>query len=891
MDDLPYALADQVSRDDWHRTPAAVRQAVVCLLAKLALAEDSNRWIPFLDALPLGVALHDATGQLLYLNPAGQALLKSPVAVSEVDQLAAWFQVYRENTPDLYGAAELPSTRALAGELVEADDLELRHADRTVSLYVAASPVVDDQGQVTHAIAIFKDISVRKRREADYRALVEALRDSELRYRQSEIRFRNMVTNVPGAVFRYLLRPDGSDQVLYMSPGCYSLWEVEAAATEKDATLLWDMVHPDDRPVMYQSVLTSAQTLQPWSFAWRIILPTGREKWLKAAGQPERQANGDVIWDTLILDITDRMQSEARYQLLAENINDLVCLHKLDGRYVYVSPSCRALLGYDPAALLGQTPYQFFHPEDCDRIRQESHAAAISGKSRPVTYRMRHQDGHYIWFETLTKAILNNQGQMVNLQTTSREVTQRIQVQEQLRHDAVHDALTQLPNRNLLMERLALAIGRSQRAADYQFAVLFIDLDRFKVINDSLGHLVGDRLLVRIAQLLQQNLRATDLAARLGGDEFVILLEDLRSLQEAIGTTERLFESLRLPLEIEGHRVYTSASIGIVLGSSQYEEASHLLRDADTAMYQAKAQGRSCYKVFNTQMHAQALARLRLENDLRVAIDRQNFVLHYQPVVNLHTGKLVGLEALVRWQHPTEGLKPPGEFISVAEETGLITALDYWALSTACDQMAQWQARFPQAAQLKISVNLSTQDLRQADLFDQVDQVLSQTKLARNALTLEITESMLIEDAEATIALLDRLQARGVQISIDDFGTGYSSLAYLYRLPVNSLKIDRSFVQAVQPGQPNHQIIETILTLSAQLELDVIAEGSETAQQVRDLQQLACQYAQGNFFSPALSSADLTALLAANPLTLFPPGFSAVQASALENVGLSGRSS
>ncbi len=874
MDDLPQGLAEQVSREDWCCTPAAVRQAVGCLLTKLALAEDSNRWIPFLDAISLGVAVHDAEGQLMYLNPAGQALLKSPVKVSAVDQLAAWFQVYRENSPDLYGAAELPSTRALAGEQVEADDLELRHPDRTVSLYVSASPVFDDQGRVTHAIAIFQDISERKRREADYLTMFEALLDNELLYRQSEARFRNMVANVPGAVFRYLQRPDGSNRALYMSPGCYGLWEVEAAAVEQDSSVLWEMVHPQDWSGMAESVRVSAEQLTPWFWSWRIITPSGREKWLEAAGQPERQANGDVIWDTVILDITDRKQSEERYRLLAENINDLVCLHDPDGRYLYVSPSCQTLLGYDSAELLGQNPYQFFHPEDCDRIQQESHAAVLAGKARPVTYRMRHRDGHYVWFETLTKAIHDAQGQLVNLQTTSREVTKRIQFQEQLRYEAVHDALTRLPNRNLLMERLNLSIVRSQRLSDYLFAVLFIDLDRFKVLNDSLGHLAGDALLVTVAQRLQQILRATDLAARLGGDEFVILLDGIQSLQEAVRVTERLFRVLQLPLEIEGHRVHTSASIGIVLGNDQYQDASHLLRDADTAMYQAKARGRSCYEIFNAEMHAQALARLKLENDLRVAIARQEFILHYQPIVTLETGKLVGFEALTRWQHPTQGLKPPGDFISVAEETGLITALDCWALSAACTQMAQWQAQFPQATDLKISVNLSAQDLRQFDLLAQVDQILSQTKLAPRTLTLEITESMLIEDADATILLLRQLQARGIQISIDDFGTGYSSLAYLYRLPVNSLKIDRSFVVQMQPGQPNHQIIETILTLSRQLGLDAIAEGSETAQQVAALQQLGCKFAQGHFFSQALSPADATALVSAVPSTLFPAGFS-----------------
>jgi len=692
----------------------------------------------------------------------------------------------------------------------------------------------------------------------------------EAALRESEARFQNMAANVPGAIFQYLLRPDGTDGVLYMSSGCYRLWEVAAQNVVADATVLWQMVDPEDLPGLYESVMESGRTLNSWSYAWRIRTPSGREKWLEAAGKPTRQPNGDIIWDTLILDVSDRKQaenalraSETRYRLLAENMNDLVCLHNLQGRYLYVSPSCELLLGYQTDEMLGQDPYTFIHPDDRDRIYQEVHAAAVGGKPTPITYRIRQKSGRYIWFETLTKPIVNETEQIVQLQTTSRDVTDRIQVQNQLKHDALHDALTGLPNRHLLMERLELAINRVKRLEGYHFAILFLDLDRFKVINDSLGHLAGDQLLIAIAQKLQSMLRSLDLVSRLGGDEFVILLEEIQDIQEAIHTTERIFAALQTPFMVEEREVYTTFSVGIVLGTKDYAEASHLLRDADIAVYRAKHKGKARYELFDAEMHTQALNRLHLENDLRRAIEHQEFVLHYQPIVALNTGCLIGFEALIRWQHPTQGLKSPGDFIAVAEETGLITRLDYWALWTACHQMMAWKMTFPKLSAMKISVNLSVQDLQRSDLLEEVDRILAQTRLPGRYLTLEITESMLIEDVEFTIHLLSQLKERKLQISIDDFGTGYSSLNYLHRLPINNLKVDRSFInQIADERNRNHQIVKTIMALSNQLGLHAIAEGIETSQQLVRLRRLGYKFGQGYLFSKPLSPEATETLIA-----------------------------
>jgi diguanylate cyclase (GGDEF)-like protein/PAS domain S-box-containing protein len=369
------------------------------------------------------------------------------------------------------------------------------------------------------------------------------------------------------------------------------------------------------------------------------------------------------------IDLRDRKQaqqalieSENRYRLLAENMNDLVCLHDLNYHYVYVSPSCQSLLGYTYQEMLGKVPFEFIHPDDRERVQQEVYAAIRGEKNVAITYRMRRKQGQYIWFETLTKPIRDYGEQIVQLQTTSRDVTERIQVQNRLQYQALHDALTGLPNRSLLMERLELAIHRAERSEHYHFAVLFMDLDRFKVINDSLGHLAGDQLLIIIAQRLRSTLRSTDLAVRLGGDEFVILLEEITGISAVVHLAERILSELQKPMTIQGREVYSTSSMGIVIGQPHYTQASQLLRDADIAMYRAKNRGKARYEIFDRAMYTHALNQLHLENDLRRAIENQEFVLFYQPIFALATGQLIGFEALLRWQHPTAGLKAPGIF-------------------------------------------------------------------------------------------------------------------------------------------------------------------------------------------------------------------------------------
>ncbi len=445
------------------------------------------------------------------------------------------------------------------------------------------------------------------------------------------------------------------------------------------------------------------------------------------------------------------------------------------------------------------------------------------------------------------------------------EIAEHQQTQEQLSHQALHDALTGLANRTLFMEHLQKAIQRSQRNHDYLFAVLFIDLDRFKIINDSWGHAVGDRLLIAIARLLHECCRDLDTVARLSGDEFTILLEDLEDLQDAVAIAERILDKLTFPIHIDDRKVFSGASIGIVLGGTNYQDGVDLLRDADIAMYRAKALGKGRYAVFDREMYAQTIHLSQLETDLRLALEHQEFVLYYQPIVSLQTCRLIGFEALVRWQHPQTGLIFPGEFIAIAEDTGLIIPIGEWVLRESCQQLRTWQSTFPLASSLHISVNLSSKQIKQFDFVDKLAQILATTGLNGEHLRLELTETMLMDRGEKTIELLTQIKQQKVQLSIDDFGTGYSSLSYLHRFPVDTLKIDRSFVSLINAEGNNCEIVKTIITLAHSLGMKAIAEGVETPYQITHLSNLGCEAAQGYFFAKPLNLQLAESLIANNP--------------------------
>jgi diguanylate cyclase (GGDEF)-like protein len=398
--------------------------------------------------------------------------------------------------------------------------------------------------------------------------------------------------------------------------------------------------------------------------------------------------------------------------------------------------------------------------------------------------------------------------------------------------------------------------------------VLFLDLDRFKVINDSLGHFIGDQLLVGIARRLESSLRPGDTVARLGGDEFTVLLEDLNSVTEAIDVANRLQNSLSAPFSLDGREVFTTVSIGIAFSTIGYEHPDDVLRDADTAMYRAKMLGKDRHEVFDKAMHARALNLLQLENDLRRAIDRQELVLHYQPIVSLNSGRIKGFEALVRWRHPQRGYISPMDFVPIAEETGLIIPIGQWVFEEACRQVKEWQEQLPQFSSLQMSINLSNRQFAQADLIEQIRNTLLRLDVKPSCIKLEITESMMMQNVESAIDMLKQIRGLGIELSMDDFGTGYSSLNYLRRFPISTLKIDRSFVSQMTGENDNAEIVKTILMLATNLNMNVVAEGIETESQLAQLCRLACGYGQGFLFSKPLDAHDARAfLMKSGPLT------------------------
>ncbi|MFH7244529.1 MAG: putative bifunctional diguanylate cyclase/phosphodiesterase [Spirulina sp.] len=430
-----------------------------------------------------------------------------------------------------------------------------------------------------------------------------------------------------------------------------------------------------------------------------------------------------------------------------------------------------------------------------------------------------------------------------------REMDQRLAVQAQLNHELLHDSLTGLPNRKYMMAHLEDCLGQVSRSELAGFIVLFLDLDRFKVVNDSLGHLLGDQLLLEMAERLRQT---TYWVARLGGDEFVMVLEHTDDVQRAIPIAEQILTILGVPCHLEGHDITVGASIGMVRASRVYQAPMELIRDADIAMYSAKAKGRNRYAIFEPDMHLAAAQQLTLETDLRHALAQQQFVLYYQPIVDLRSGRMMGLEALVRWQHPTLGLLPPGRFIPLAEDTGLIVPLGWWVLDTACAQLAQWRRQQPYLGHLTVSVNVSASQLREPHWLDRVNQALHHTGLEGSSLILEITETLLLQNMNLTASLMQQLQHGAVGISIDDFGTGYSSFSYLHQLPITSFKIDRLFITDLTTQQKNQDIVKTMLVLARQMGVSVTAEGIETQAQMDLLRLMGCNLGQGYGFDPPL---------------------------------------
>ncbi len=549
-------------------------------------------------------------------------------------------------------------------------------------------------------------------------------------------------------------------------------------------------------------------------------------------------------------------KSEQRYEILASVANDGIWDWDLTTNRIAFSDRWKQILGYD-CDEISDNPNEWFvrvHPQDAEQIQMEI-SAHLDG-SRMLfesRHRMLHKNGTYRQMHLRGRATRDDDGNAVRLVGSLTDTTERHNAEAELVRRAFYDSLTDLPNRALFMDHLWRVLESSRRRGQYAFAVLFIDLDRFKLINDSLGHLAGDLLLKEIAKRLEKSMRQTDMLARLGGDEFAVLLEQVRGPDEACLVADRIQNEFALPFDLDGHTAFSSASIGIAMGCSRYIEPEELLRDADVAMYKAKTAGKARYELYDATMHDQAVSLLNLETELRGAAGRDEFVVHYQPIVSLPECRLTGFESLVRWQHPERGLVSPCDFIPIAEETDLIVHIDRWVLRRACEQMVEWRGILPDGENLSVSVNLSSKQFVRPDLVEFIADVLAETGMDPARLKLEITESALMANPGFAAATLARLKAMGLELMIDDFGTGYSSLNYLHSFPIDRLKIDKYFITKLDSDNVmDLEITRTIVALAHNLGLGVVAEGVESVDQLRTLNALGCDYGQGYYFSRPL---------------------------------------
>jgi diguanylate cyclase (GGDEF)-like protein/PAS domain S-box-containing protein len=820
--------------------------------AEQALRDSEERYRTLVDTAPDIIFTMAIDGTLTWLNPAFEGLTGWPretwlgrsfAGLIHPDERDEVLQSFRRMLED-------------GGEAVKAERRVLSRAGEWLAIeYTVARQMRG--GTVIGVYGIGRDVSARRRSD-------EALRKKELLLARAE-RIAHLGSWEWEVASDRLTVSDEVARILGVTPA------------ELEPTLggFLQHVHPEDRGPARALLSQRVDSPEPFESELRVQQPDGTIRNVLVRGEASVGASGRALGLIGTLeDVTERRaseqalrESEERYALAVRGANDGLWDWMLKPDRVYFSPRWKSMLGYTEDEI-GDSPEEWFsrvHPDDLERVKAklETHTGGRTPRFEDE-HRVRHKDGSYLWVMSRGFAVLDNLGRAYRIAGAQTDVTDR----------RAYDPLTGLPNRALFLERLGYALARANRRSDYLFAVFFVDLDNFKQVNDRFGHLAGDQLLMSVAKKLESCVRPGDLVGRFGGDEFAILLEAIADVGDATRVAERILEEMAIPIEVEHQRVTSPVSIGIALSSTGYGRAEDILRDADAAMYRAKTFGRGRFEVFDDAMRAHVVARAQLEKELRLAMARQEFRLHYQPIVDLSTGRLVALEALVRWRHPQQGLLFPFDFIPIAEEIGLMLPLGYWVLREACRQARAWQAQYPLAPPLMMSVNISPRQFTDPDMVNEIERILKETDFDARGLRLEVTESVIIDGADSVRGILARLRSLGVRLFIDDFGTGYASLSYLHRFSFDAVKVDRSFISGLNADGESAAIVRSIATLAHSLGIDVIAEGVDTGEQLTALQDMFCQLGQGNYFSepldPELVGALLAGAAARQPISTFP---------------------
>jgi diguanylate cyclase (GGDEF)-like protein/PAS domain S-box-containing protein len=707
------------------------------------------------------------------------------------------------------------------------------------------------QGDTPIAIqGIARDITERKQTE-------EALRRSEQQYRE-------LFENANDLIYTHDLR--GNFTSLNRAGERITGYSREEAMK----TNISEIVAPEFLQAARTMTTRKVEGEAPTTYELEIIAKDGHRVSLELSTRLILQGENPVGVQGLGRDITERKRSEEalraserQYRMLGEGLIHLVWTAHPCGKLDYVNKRTVDYFGGTIEEVIGEAWQNVVHPEDLSNCVEQWTRSLRTGGDYEIEYRLRRHDGQYRWHVARATAGLDAEGKVIKWFGTCTDIDAEKAVEAKLNHYARHDPLTNLPNRVEFMNHLTQAVERASGNDYARFAVLFLDLDRFKVVNDSLGHAVGDKLLIAIADRLKACVRPGDVVARLGGDEFTILLNRTGPLADVARVAERLQARLSAPFQLGNYEVFTTASIGLVISDEVPRNPEDFLRDADAAMYRAKESGKARYEIFDREMHVRNMNLLQVETDLRHAVERGEFEVFYQPIVQLDTGNIREFEALIRWRHPKHGLVAPNEFIGVAEETGLIIPIGRWILEEACRQTAIWQEQFD--FPLSISVNLSAKQLMHPSLISQVSEILEQTGLTSHSLKLEVTESTVMEHSETSLSVLSELNALGVSLSTDDFGTGYSSLSYLHHFPFDRLKIDRSFISKMDEDEKSSAIVKTILMLGENLNMEVVAEGIETTSQYELLRRQGCRLGQGYLFSRPVCAADAEKLLLEGP--------------------------